>query len=39
MVAATLYNSKCPVILVNQETLDQIRDGSELTISNDGQLT
>ncbi len=39
MVAATLYASNCPVILVDRETLHQIRDGSELTISNDGQLT
>ena len=39
MVAATLYDSNCPVILVNRETLHRIRNGSELTISSDGQLT
>ncbi|NNF53924.1 MAG: DUF126 domain-containing protein [Acidimicrobiales bacterium] len=39
MVAATLYNSSCPVILVDEETRRQIRSGSELTISIDGRLT
>lgn len=38
LVASTLYNSSCPVILVDRETLAKISDVSELSITQDGRI-